>query len=86
MAVDRWVQTTLSDVLDVPYQHLVFTVPEELRDWIQCNRTEALNALFGAASSTLLDWTSQRGYRPGIIAVQHTFCQRRLETAVFLAV
>jgi hypothetical protein len=73
VAVDRWVQTTLSDVLDVPYQHLVFTVPEELRDWIQCNRTEALNALFGAASSTLLDWTSQRGYRPGIIAVQHTF-------------
>jgi hypothetical protein len=66
VTVDRWVETTLSDVLDVPYQHLIFTIPEELRDWIQCNRTEALNALFGAVSSTLLSWTSQRGYRPGI--------------------
>lgn len=55
-AVDRWVETTLSDILDVPYQHLVFTLPQELRDWIRMNRKEALNALFRAVKDSLLLW------------------------------
>lgn len=72
-AVDRWVETTLSSILDVPYQHLVFTIPQELRDWIRKNRNPALNALFRAVKDTLLLWTRQRGYRPGLILVLHTF-------------
>lgn len=72
-AVDRWVETTLSDTLDVPYQHLVFTIPQELRDWIRMNRKPALNALFRAVKDSLLLWTKQRGYRPGLISVLHTF-------------
>ncbi|MFQ5459123.1 MAG: IS91 family transposase [Myxococcota bacterium] len=72
-AVDRWVETTLSAILDVSYQHLVFTIPRELRDWIRMNRKAALNALFRAVKDPLLTWTRQRGYRPGLISVLHTF-------------
>lgn len=72
-AVDRWVETTLSDILDVQYQHLVFTIPEGLRDWFRMNRKLMLNALFRAVKNTLLEWTQQRGYRPGLILVLHTF-------------
>jgi len=72
-AVDRWVETTLSALLDVPYQHLVFTIPEELRDWTQMNRKPVLNAMFRAVKDVLLTWTKQRGYRPGLLTVLHTF-------------
>jgi hypothetical protein len=27
VAVDRWVETSLSEILDVSYKHLVFTIP-----------------------------------------------------------
>jgi len=72
-ATDRWVETTLSDILEVAYQHLIFTIPQELRDWIQMNRKETLHALFRAVKDTLVKWTAQRDYRPGLILVLHTF-------------
>jgi hypothetical protein len=72
-AVDRWVETTLSDILDVAYKHLVFTLPEQFRDWIRYNRKVALDALFLAVKDTLLTYARQRGYRPGLMLVLHTF-------------
>lgn len=60
VATERWVESTLSSLIDVPYQHLVFTVPAELRDWIQMNRKQALNALFKAAHEVLLNFTAQQ--------------------------
>lgn len=64
VATERWVETTLSALLDVPYQHLVFTIPAELRDWVQMNRKPALNALFKAAHAVLLNFTAQHDAKP----------------------
>lgn len=59
--------------MDVPYQHLIFTIPEELRPWLKVNRKKGLDALFLAVKNTLINWTKQKGYRPGLISVLHTF-------------
>ncbi|MFH1581479.1 MAG: IS91 family transposase [Pseudomonadota bacterium] len=72
-ASERWVETSLSDILDVPYKHLVFTIPEQFRDWFRMNRKAGLDALFLAVKDTLLTYSRQRGYRPGLILVLHTF-------------
>lgn len=72
-AVDRWVETTLSQILDVPYKHLVFTIPAQFRDWLRLNRKVGLEAFFRAVKDSLLDYADQRGYRPGLILVMHTF-------------
>ena len=73
VAVDKWVETSLSQILDVEYKHLVFTLPEEFRDWFRNNRKACLNALFIAAKDTILNYAKQRDFRPGMILVLHTF-------------
>ena len=47
---DQWCDELLSDLLEVPYRHLVFTLPWELRLVIQDNRRVLLNVLFRAAA------------------------------------
>ena len=73
VAVDRWVETSLSQILDVEYKHLVFTLPEEFRDWFRMNRKVCLDAFFLAVKDTLLIYSKQRGFRPGLILILHTF-------------
>ena len=56
---DQWCDELLSDLLDVPYRHLVFTLPWELRLLIQDNRQVLLNVLFRAAADAVLSLTGQ---------------------------
>ena len=56
---DQWCDELLSDLLDVPYRHLVFTLPWELRLLIQDNRRVLLNVLFRAAAEAVLSLTGQ---------------------------
>ncbi len=72
-AADRWVETSLSQILDVEYKHLVFTLPAEFRDWFLRNRKVCLNAFFIVVKDTILDYARQKGFRPGLILVLHTF-------------
>ena len=56
---DQWCDELLSDLLEVPYRHLVFTLPWELRLVIQDNRRVLLNVLFrAAANAKLKGWHS----------------------------
>jgi hypothetical protein len=73
LAADRWVERTMSKLLPVDFQHLIFSVPFEFRDWIAVNRRVGLDILFGAVKDTLLDFAKSAGYRPGLILVLHTF-------------
>ena len=74
LATDRWISSSLSQFPNVAYQHLVFTVPEELRNLILLNREILLNALFRFAAYTVTSWTkSNKFYSPGITMVLHTF-------------
>ena len=54
---DQWCDELLSDLLDVPYRHLVFTLPWELRLLTQDNRRVLLNVLFRAAADAVLSLT-----------------------------
>ncbi len=74
LATDRWISRSLSLFPNVPYQHLVFTIPEQLRILILLNRRFLLNALFKLAAYTITLWTiSNKSYTPGITMVLHTF-------------
>ena len=54
---DAWCNELLSDLLDVPYRHLVFTIPWQLRLLLKDNRDVGLNILFRAAGDALLSLT-----------------------------
>lgn len=74
LATDQWISSSLSQFPNVSYQHIVFTLPEELRDIILLNRKIFLNALFNLAAATVTSWTiSNKSYTPGITMVIHTF-------------
>lgn len=55
---DQWCSELLSEILDVPYRHLVFTIPWELRLLIQDNRARLLSVLFRAAADAILSLTA----------------------------
>ena len=50
---EKWIDAQKENVLDTPYYHVVFTVPEELNPVIYSNQKLLYDALYHAASSTL---------------------------------
>ncbi len=60
VSTDQWCKELLSDILDVPYRHLVFTLPWILCLLIQNNRQVLLVVLFRAAADALLSLTAGR--------------------------
>ena len=74
IAADKWTEERLSEVLNVGYHHIIFTVPWQLRSICLINRRVVLNILFSAAAISLMSWTKANGgYIPGFYAVLHTF-------------
>lgn len=64
---EAWCQELLSEILQVPYRHLVFTLPRELRHLIRTNKTVLLNAMYRAASQAVLSLTAGRPEpKPGL--------------------
>ena len=50
---EKWIDLRREDVLDAPYFHVVFTMPEELNPVIYSNLSLLYNALYRAASDPL---------------------------------
>ena len=50
---EKWVDARREDILDAPYFHVVFTVPEELNPIIYSNQKFLYTALYHAASMHL---------------------------------
>jgi hypothetical protein len=73
-----WAEAQLDHLLPVSYYHLVFTVPHCLNPFFFAKqRATALEALFAAASSALLDVGRDKvGGLIGALAVLHTWNQR----------
>lgn len=73
-----WAEAQLDQLLPVAYFHLVFTIPECLRPFfVGQGRRVALEVLFAAASSTLLDVGHDKvGGLIGALVVLHTWTQR----------
>jgi hypothetical protein len=73
LAVNNWINQAMSRFLDVPHHHIVFTIPEQLRNIFLYDRN-LLNILFTASSHTILNWCQDTGnYLPGACSVIHTF-------------
>jgi len=72
----RWVEARSARLLPVPYFHVVFTLPAELRAIAKLNRRCVFDAMFAAAGATLVELgldPKRLGGRLGVTAVLHTW-------------
>lgn len=77
-AVDKviWIDARQSEVVDSPYYHAVFTVPDELNSLIYENQREIYALMHKCAAETILELALDKkfiGGVPGIIQVLHTW-------------
>lgn len=72
----RWLESRRERVLPVPYFHVVFTLPAELRPIVMAQRAKLFTMLMRAASQTLLTLAHDEkrlGATPAITMVLHTW-------------
>ena len=73
---EKWIDKRREDVLDAPYFHVVFTVPQELNPLIYSNQQLLYDALYHAVSATINELTADNKYlgaKVGYICVLHTW-------------
>ena len=73
---EMWMDARREDVLDAPYFHLVFTVPDILNPVIYNNQRLLYDALYHAASDTIRELSADAGHlgaRVGYICILHTW-------------
>ena len=73
---EKWIDLRREDVLDAPYFHMVFTVPQELNPLIYNNQKVLYDAMYHAASSTIQQLAAQSkhlGAKVGYICILHTW-------------
>jgi hypothetical protein len=80
-ATAEWLESERRHLLDVPYSHVVFTLPEALAALALQNPRVCYGHLFRAASQTLLQIAADPkhlGARIGFVAILHTWGQSLL--------
>ena len=84
---ERWLAERRNELLDVPYFHLVFTLPEELRPIVRRHQKTLYGVLMKAAANSLMKLAADPRYvggRIGVLAVLHTWtspwCITRMHT------
>jgi hypothetical protein len=78
LPTERWIDGQRKDLLPIPYFHVVFTIPSELRRLFRSNQRLCYKLLFQAASQTLLTLAADPkhlGAQIGFIAILHTWSQ-----------
>ena len=73
---EKWMDKRREDVLDAPYFHVVFTVPQELNPLIYSNQQLLYDALYHCVSQTINELTTDTrhlGAKVGYICVLHTW-------------
>jgi hypothetical protein len=78
LARARWLEERQAELLDVPYFHVVFTVPQEIEVIAFQNQTVVYDILFRAASETLRKIAADPkhlGAEIGFLGVLHTWGQ-----------
>lgn len=70
--VDNWVAKMNELFPNCPYFHATFTVPSQFRQLLFSKRF-LINAVFKAATETLLSFCKEQGFLPAITVVLHTF-------------
>ena len=78
LAREQWLQDRRAELLDVPYFHVVFTMPQEIEIIAFQNQTVVYDILFRAVSETLRRIAADPkhlGAEIGFLAVLHTWGQ-----------
>lgn len=78
LAKERWIDARKTDLLNVGYFHVVFTVPQELNPLIYRNQKECYTLLFHCAAQTLKELSLDKKYlgaEIGLTSVLHTWGQ-----------
>ena len=73
---NKWLERRRDTILPVPYFHLVFTLPSELRPVVAMNRERLFALMFEAASKTVLILSRDQkrlGGTPALTMVLHTW-------------
>jgi len=81
-ARDRWLDARRSELLPVPYAHVVFTLPGQLASLALQNKSEIYGLLFRASAETLLTVARDErhlGADIGFFSVLHTWNQKLLQ-------
>lgn len=74
----RWLAARERELLDVPYVHVVFTLPHTLLPLVRRNAAFVYTLLFQASAATLLDVAADRrhlGAEIGVLSILHTWGQ-----------
>lgn len=80
-AKEAWLQGRLAEVLNVPYAHLVFTLPHSLNGLYGAHPQWVINTLFTCTAQTLAEfaadakWMGVAGGAPAFSLVLHTWRQ-----------
>jgi hypothetical protein len=71
---DEWVDKAVDEIIDVAHRHIVFTIPEGLRDVIFKDRS-LIKVITDCTSKSALEVLQSKGSDaiPGILAIVHTF-------------
>ena len=72
---EQWIRARNSELLPVPYFHVVFTLPEELNVLCMKNPQEMYGILFKSAWKTLRLFGINKHVTTGMIAILHTWGQ-----------
>ncbi len=75
---EQWIQARESELLNVPYFHVVFTLPAELNPYALSDPKVIYDSLFKAAWATLAQFgenPKHLGAKMGMIAILHTWGQ-----------
>lgn len=73
---EKWIDAQKENVLDAPYYHVVFTVPQELNALIYSNQKLLYDALYHASSETIRELSEDPKYlgaETGYISILHTW-------------
>lgn len=74
----KWMTKMMKDFLSVPYHHVVFTLPEELRNLSICNQALVYDIFFKSCFYVLHKFSSDEKYfggKLGFIGLLHTWGQ-----------
>ena len=77
-AREKWIQKESSYLLDIPYFHIVTTVPCELNEIFMYNKKICYNILFKATSESILELSNDPKWleaKVGITSILHTWGQ-----------
>ena len=75
---EKWIDKRKSEVIDAPYFHVVFTVPEELNPLIYANKRLLYSLLYKASADTLMELAQDKKYLNasiGFMSILHTWGQ-----------